>query len=301
MKSKVQSSRKKVTRSLTAELSHPILCQGRFIPALQWLARWIKQRHGLEVDLKADDRLNVVNEEIRILLFLSVRELLVNVVKHARVQRASITVNVVDDQMKIVVSDQGAGFDPAGIGPQSGGFGLFSIQERLNSIGGRMETNAMAGRGSRFSLTVPLSGTAVEGEKVSGPEEPRIRILVVDDHVIMRQGLAHLLKAQPDMEVVGEASNGESAIRMARQYLPDVIVMDVSMPVMNGTDATRVIHSEMPDVQVIGLSMFDEEEKAETMRRAGAVRYLTKTGPSNALIAAIRESARSARRRSIAQ
>jgi NarL family two-component system response regulator LiaR len=80
-----------------------------------------------------------------------------------------------------------------------------------------------------------------------------------------------------------------------------VIVMDVSMPVMNGTDATRVIHSEMPDVQVIGLSMFNEEEKAETMRRAGAVRYLTKTGPSNALIAAIRESARRARQRSVAQ
>lgn len=140
-----------------------------------------------------------------------------------------------------------------------------------------------------------------EGEKTSAQEDRRIRILVVDDHVIMRQGLAHLLKAQPDMEVVGEASNGESAIKMARQFLPDVIVMDVSMPVMNGTDATRVIHSEMPDVQVIGLSMFDEEEKAETMRRAGAVRYLTKTGPSNALIAAIRESARSARQRSVTQ
>jgi CheY-like chemotaxis protein len=151
------------------------------------------------------------------------------------------------------------------------------------------------------ALAAPLRGTVAEGEKTSAQEDRRIRILVVDDHVIMRQGLACLLQAQPDMEVVGEASNGESAIKMARQFLPDVIVMDVSMPVMNGADATRVIHSEMPDVQVIGLSMFDEEEKGEAMRRAGAVRYLTQTGPSNALIAAIRESARRARQRSVAQ
>jgi DNA-binding NarL/FixJ family response regulator len=132
------------------------------------------------------------------------------------------------------------------------------------------------------------------------PKEPRpIRILVVDDHVIMRQGLAHLLKAQPDMDVVGEASDGQSAIIMARQFLPDVIVMDISMPIMSGLEATRIIHTEMPDIQVIGLSMFGEEEKAETMKRAGAVRYLTKAGPSNVLIAMIRETARSARRRAV--
>jgi PAS domain S-box-containing protein len=298
---KILSQSIEVTRSLTAELSPPVLRKGGFVPALQWLARWTKQRHGLEIDLKVDERLNVANEEMRILLFQSVRELLFNVIKHARVQQASVTVSVMNDQLRIVVSDQGIGFDPAAIGPQSGGFGLFSVQERLLSLGGRIEIDSKPGRGSRFSLVVPLSGAAVEAEGVSAPEARRIRILVVDDHVIMRQGLAHLLKAQPDMEVVGEASNGESAIKMARQFLPDVIVMDVSMPVMSGADATRVIHSEMPDVQVIGLSMFDEEEKAETMRKAGAVRYLTKTGPSNTLIAAIRESACSVRQRSIAQ
>lgn len=135
---------------------------------------------------------------------------------------------------------------------------------------------------------------------IAAAEPKAIRVLVVDDHVIMRQGLARLLKAQPDMDVVGEAADGESAIRMARLFLPDVIVMDMSMPVMSGAEATRVIHSEMPDIRVIGLSMFEEEEKAELMKRAGAVRYLTKTGPSSNLIAAIRETARKAQTGTVA-
>ena len=250
-----------LTRSLTSELSPPILHKGGFVPALEWLAHWMKERHGLEVNLKLDrSSFSIESEDIGILLFQAVRELLLNVVKHAGVSRAHVSVDTVQEMVRIQVSDSGVGFDPAKVQTQSDRFGLFSIRERLNSLGCHVQAESAPGKGASITLLVPL-------QKPAGPQreqlqaasrKPRpIRILVVDDHAIMRQGLTHMLKAQPDMDVVAEASDGQSAVKMARQFLPDVIVMDMSMPVMSGSEATRIIHSEMPDIQVIGLSMFE--------------------------------------------
>ncbi len=118
--------------------------------------------------------------------------------------------------------------------------------------------------------------------------EKRIRVLVVDDHAIVRQGLVRLLSAESDFEVVGEASGGHAAVDLARQLLPDVVVMDVRMRDGDGIEATRSMHAELPEVRVIGLSMFDEDEHAETMRAAGAVTYVSKIAPSDTLISAIR-------------
>ena len=119
-----------------------------------------------------------------------------------------------------------------------------------------------------------------------------VRIVLVDDHMVMRQGLAGLLRSEPDFEVVGEASDGASAVKLVRELHPHVVLMDVSMPGMNGIDSTKIIHREMPDIRIIGLSMFEEGEQATAMRDAGAAAYLTKSGPSEALIGAIRKCIR---------
>jgi len=117
-----------------------------------------------------------------------------------------------------------------------------------------------------------------------------MRLLVVDDHAVVRQSLVRVLGEEPDIEVVGEASNGQMAIELTRQLMPDVILMDVSMPVMSGIEATRVIHAENPEVKVIGLSMFEASEQADIMRQAGAVNYLCKRGPLDIMLKAIRDS-----------
>ncbi len=115
-----------------------------------------------------------------------------------------------------------------------------------------------------------------------------IRLLLVDDHVMMRRGLALLMEEAPDIEVVGEASDGEEAVRLALELQPDVILMDVSMPGMSGTEATRRIKAELPDVRIIGLSMHDLDGTRESMLGAGAEAYLTKDGPPDLLLSAIR-------------
>jgi DNA-binding NarL/FixJ family response regulator len=84
----------------------------------------------------------------------------------------------------------------------------------------------------------------------------RKRILLVDDHLVMRQGLAGLLSMDPDFDIVGEASDGESALKLVRELRPDVVLMDIGMPKMDGIQATRIIHKELPEICIIGLSMF---------------------------------------------
>jgi DNA-binding NarL/FixJ family response regulator len=98
-----------------------------------------------------------------------------------------------------------------------------------------------------------------------------------------------MLGAEPDIEIVGEAADGLEAIELARKVLPDIILMDMSMAKLNGIEATRIIHNEFPEIRIIGLSMFEEVERAQAMRDAGAVQYVAKSGAGEALIAAIRK------------
>ena len=98
----------------------------------------------------------------------------------------------------------------------------------------------------------------------------KIRVLLADDHEILRQGLAGLLEEEPDMEVIGQASDGQMAVELALRTKPDVIVMDVTMPRLNGVEATRRITAELPGVCVIGLSMHEQDEIAQAIREASA-------------------------------
>ena len=298
------------SRSLTAELSPPILKQGGLVPALEWLVKWMRDRHGLMVSLASHGKIESASEEVAILLFQSVRELLFNVAKACGHKNSRVEVMQEAGRIQVDVEDEGVGFDPIQLNGkcQSKGMGLFGIQERLTYLGGSMEINSAPGRGSRFRLITPplpmktavspiaeqsiVSVSMASQLKAKAGSEKRIGVILVDDHMVMRQGLAGLLRAEPDIEIIGEASDGQSAIDLTRELRPDVVLMDISMPGMDGIQATRSIHKELPEIRIIGLSMLQEGEQQAAMLEAGAVNYLTKTGPSEALIDAIRACVR---------
>lgn len=117
----------------------------------------------------------------------------------------------------------------------------------------------------------------------------KARVLVADDHYLVRQGLCDLLDSCGDLEVVGEARNGVEAVQLARDLHPDVVVMDVEMPIMGGMQATREIIAEMPQVQIVGVSSHTEPEVIARMLQAGAQRYVLKSEAMRALPAAVRE------------
>ena len=120
----------------------------------------------------------------------------------------------------------------------------------------------------------------------------KIRVLLVDDHTVVRQGLSAILNLHSDVEVVDEAADGEEAVERAREIHPDVILMDISMPKMDGIEATRIIHSELPYIRIIGLSTYDKQDQAGRMIEAGASAYCTKDSGTDILLSAIRGESR---------
>jgi PAS domain S-box-containing protein len=298
------------SRSLTVELSPPILHTTSLAAALEWLGAETKAKHGLTVAVDANPEAEPDDEDMRLLLFEAVRELLFNVVKHAGANAARVEMARIDDGVRIAVSDDGGGFQPAGADNEDdsgSGLGLFSISERLGLLGGRLEVESAVGRGVVATLSVPMilpasgeahpaDGAAPETDDgraaAANPQRDdarrTIRVLLVDDQQVMLDGLNALLAGEADIEVVAQAADGQTAVGLARAHRPDIVVMDVSMPGMDGIEATRFITAGMPSVRVIGLSMHQEKSIATKMLDAGAAAYLTKDGLGDALATTIR-------------
>jgi DNA-binding NarL/FixJ family response regulator len=118
----------------------------------------------------------------------------------------------------------------------------------------------------------------------------KITVLLADDHTVVRKGLRALLEGEEDIEIVGEAETGRQAVRMAQELSPDVVVMDIAMPLLNGMEATRQITRETPGTKVLILSSYSDEEYVQQLTEAGAVGYLIKQTAVTDLLVAIREA-----------
>ena len=139
------------------------------------------------------------------------------------------------------------------------------------------------------STTMP-SGEQPRNNFAADTPQPRrkIRVLLADDHTILRAGVRMMLNAQPDIEVVGEASDGRKAVAEAQRLQPDVVLMDITMPDLNGIEATRQVKRLLPEVRVLVLTMHENEEYLFQMLRAGASGYMLKEAADTELISAIR-------------
>jgi PAS domain S-box-containing protein len=147
------------TRSLTFELSLPVLYELGFEAAVEWFARQVRSQHGLKVDVQNDMLPIPMDDEIKVLLFRSVRELMLNIVKHAQAHNAQVTIRRENDELNIAVEDDGVGIRDQRQDSKlksNGGFGLFSIRERLRYLGGEVQVEPGRDRGTRITLVVPL-------------------------------------------------------------------------------------------------------------------------------------------------
>ena len=154
------------SRTLTFELSSPVLYELGFESAVQALCEKFQQQHGLRIEFATDREPKPLADDVRILLFRAIRELLVNIVKHAGTNSLQVSCRRSNSQIIIVVADAGIGFEPqlsATPSPESGGFGLFSIRERLHLLGGEMTITSSAGRGTSVTLVAPVQKAMKEG------------------------------------------------------------------------------------------------------------------------------------------
>jgi PAS domain S-box-containing protein len=292
------------SRTLVAELSPPVLRDHGLIASLKWLAEYMKKKHEhtVTVIVPDDPRLNLPEDQ-RVLLFQSVRELLINSAKHAGTGRASLTMEKRADHLRITVKDEGTGFDLAAVaeagvpsGEISSKFGLYSIQERMRALGGSFTIHSAPRQGTIATLILPLLRSAEDNQlhplvPESEPPYATVRandaesltkgrmmvpVLLVDDHAMVRQGLRSVLDAYADIQVVGEAGDGAEAVKLVETLRPWVVVMDINMPKMNGIEATTQIKIKWPETTIIGISVNIGDDNGDAMQRAGAATLLTK-------------------------
>ena len=291
------------TRTLVADLSPPVLHDFGLPTALGWLGQQM-ERHQLKVAVRLAPNVHVkLPTDQALLVFQSVRELLMNIAKHSGSGEACLSLDQSEGYLRIEVRDEGKGFT---VTPQTGPstkFGLFSIRERMRALGGTFDIESVPGQGTTARLTLPLENSAecsvlsaAESEQPVGhagfssqfnhaalrtqdsalQQHPKIHVLLVDDHAMVRQGLRSVLDGYADIEVVGEASNGEEAVTMTERLRPSLVLMDINMPKMSGVEATARIKARHPEIVIIGLSVQAGHESHLAMLKAGATRLLTK-------------------------
>jgi len=157
------------TRTLTFDLSSPILYELGFEAAVaEWLTEQIQEKYGIETEFENDGHQKPLDEDIRVILFRNIRELLINVVKHAQAHKLKVTTRRVDKYIHVSVEDDGVGFDPVEVtstAAKGAKFGLFSIRERLEQLGGLFKIESEPGRGSKITMIAPLKYEGTEGTK----------------------------------------------------------------------------------------------------------------------------------------
>lgn len=292
------------TRELSSDLKPPPSVHNDFRASINWLTEKISSR-GLAVTVDDDNRPKHLDEKVKVIVLQSVRELLFNIIEHTSEKNATIRLRRTKGSLKIVVEDQGAGFDlkkEEFASTEEKKFGLFNIRERIDLLGGSLHIETKKDCGTKVTLQVPLSKDQHPKQRIAQAEggttgatlppqsraNDKTKVLLVDDHKMFRNGLRKIIKDEDDMIIIGEAGNGKKAIALNREISPDVILMDVSMPVIDGVEATQQIKKDRPDVRVIGLSLHDSEEVMQEMLDAGASAYVTKTEAFESLIETIR-------------
>ena len=300
-----------MARSLSADLSPPALYRGGLVSGLRWLAGRMQERHQFHMDFASQISRVSLSEDIVLLVFESVRELLFNAVKYAGTSKAKVTLKIEgEDHLCLSVQDEGKGFDPSGITASDNmkqGLGLFSIQERIQLIGGTFKITSSPGNGSRFDIVLPYEqetktpisidddpankSIVPDGDAVGKrSSEKDIRVLLADDHAIFRKGVFQALKETAGIQLVGQAHDGMEVVELAEKLKPDAILMDINMPGMNGIEATRRIYKAYPEIKILALSMYEKEEYARDIISAGAVNFISKGCTASEMVAAIQNA-----------
>lgn len=256
------------SRSLTAELSPPILYEGGLCAALEWLGRQKEKKYGLHVDVTANPDSEPADEETRVLLFQIVRELLFNVVKHGQTDRARVKMsrqrNGDSDLVAIEVRDDGAGFDPKSLDKPDAanpGFGLLSIRERLSVVGGRLQISSEPDRGAALEVTVPASTTELisSGDRLHGmvsfrgsPKSPQVQ----------RPG------QDIDGKHMAESPSGLEGEELGETEQIRILLVDDNETVREGI---AFAINEEPDMNVVAEATDGEEAIAQALRFHPAV------------------------------
>ena len=218
-------------------------------------------------------------------LYRLAQEALHNVYKHARATHVSVLLERRDHRIVLMVEDDGRGFAIDDVSLEAvPSLGLVSMRERAALVGGELTIESTPGFGTTITVRVPTA----DADATTMASVKKLRILIVDDHPLVRDGLKRLINDQPDMLVAGEAGDGHEALRFAKERLPDVALVDIWMPGLDGARVTQMITDACPQVKVIALTRHDDGGFVRQLLEAGATGYVLKQSALSELTRAVR-------------
>lgn len=269
-----------LVRDLAADLDSRVLVDLGLVPAVRQYIDRLRATTGLKIDLHVTGSIRRLSHDMERIAFRGLQEALTNALRHAQASEIVAQLHLDADSLRLTVQDNGRGFDPLS---QSHGteLGLPQLRRQVEALKGELMLESAPGAGTMVVVQLP-----VQMQRAADPS--RARVLIVDDHEMMRHGLRDMLAATDDLACIGEASTSEEAIRLVEQLRPDVITMDVKLPDSNGIDTARRALRLLPRTRVVMLTYHDDETYLDQAMQAGAAGYLLKSDHSRVILAGLR-------------
>ncbi|HKT46917.1 MAG TPA: response regulator [Candidatus Acidoferrales bacterium] len=296
-------------RTLSYLLHPPLLDELGLVSALKWYVQGFEARTGIRVQVAVPQDFPRLQPDVEVALFRVLQESLTNVHRYSGSKGARIALKVDSSRVTLRVEDFGKGIDPKLLGSlktKQGalGVGIQGMRERLRQLRGSLDILSPKSGGTVVNAIVPLrlreepfeavsdaSATAVlasgNGHKADAVAS-KSRILIADDHEVLRRGIRTMLEGEPCWEVCGEAVDGQEAVEKTLQLNPDLVILDINMPVLNGLAALRRVLQSRPNTKVLVFSVHNSEQMLHESRSAGAHGYVSKARASEDLLRAVK-------------
>lgn len=300
-------------RTLSYLLHPPLLDESGLGSAIRWYSEGFQKRSGIKLNVNISPDIGRLSTEVEMALFRVVQESLTNVHRYSGSPDADISVTTEGDALKLQVVDHGKGIEAGSArvkveGIAALGVGIPGMRERLRQLGGQLEVDF--GRdGTRVSASVPIkkakaaerssedyeiavvapsNGNSNGNSGKTTTADMRRRILIADDHEVMRRGVRGLLESHDEWAVCGEAFEGREVITKSRELRPDLIIMDINMPGLTGIDAAQQIRKENPTAKILFFSVHESAQTVREVVNAGAQGYVAKSRAGHDLVDAVR-------------
>jgi PAS domain S-box-containing protein len=297
-------------RTLSYLLHPPLLDELGLSSAVHWYTQGFEKRTGIHVQVEIPRDFPRLPADVETTLFRVIQESLTNVHRYADSAKAFIRVARVGDEVNLEIGDYGKGIRAEllkssrnAVAPL--GVGIQGMKERMRQLSGRLEVTSSPNKGTVVTAALPIREQRTElasmpdrssVEETSNPRGEtqetavsiRRRILIADDHEVLRRGIRTMIESEKDWEVCGEAIDGKEVVDKAAALNPDLIILDINMPVLNGVAAVRQILRNRPQTKILVFSVHDSEQTVRETLSAGAHGYLSKAKAGQELVQVVK-------------
>ncbi len=297
-------------RTLSYLLHPPLLDELGLSSAVKWYLAGFTSRTGILMETEIPSDIQRLSPDAEVAIFRVLQESLTNVHRYAESPKAIVRMDVTGEEIKLEIQDFGKGVQSSKASSTNGsvarlGVGIQGMTERMRQLGGKLEITSSPNKGTLIAATIPISNLAAipaqSATVLVSPSNPasdlagpaantlRKRILIADDHEMLRRGVRNTLQTELDLEICGEAVDGQDAVEKVRTLRPDLVILDINMPALNGLVALRQILRLRPQTKVLVFSVHDSDQTVKEVHAAGAHGFISKGKDSQDLLRVVRE------------